>query len=237
MLNVLFTGFQLTTEQNQTMNELSIQSQSDIATDGQSVSQSWCRAPLWDSWPDIYYCLTVTILLLWGALSDERTGLSSVQCSLSWVRVPWDSQPYFTVSDLRLPFSSPPTTRRVTVEVFDPASTRVSQWQLLLASSYIASDRTTAQKTHPFPSNGHMRTTYITMLQRFYCCVCVLWALSRNGYILLLVAYLLRASVPRRSLAMGVTCHDILNAQNGTVIPTNTSIGVKFCFISEDNTI
>jgi hypothetical protein len=25
---------------------------------------------------------------------------------------------------LRLPFSSPPTTRRVTVEVFDPASTR-----------------------------------------------------------------------------------------------------------------
>jgi hypothetical protein len=37
-----------------------------------------------------------------------------------------DSRPYFTVSDLRLPFSSPPTTRRVTVDVFDPASTRVS---------------------------------------------------------------------------------------------------------------
>jgi hypothetical protein len=33
-------------------------------------------------------------------------------------------RPYFTVSDLRLPFSSPPTTRMVTVEVFDPASTR-----------------------------------------------------------------------------------------------------------------
>jgi hypothetical protein len=30
-----------------------------------------------------------------------------------------------TVSDSRLPFSSPPTTRRATVEVFDPASTRV----------------------------------------------------------------------------------------------------------------
>jgi hypothetical protein len=40
---------------------------------------------------------------------------------------PWDSRPYFTVSDLRLPISSPPTTRRVTVEVFDPASTRVSR--------------------------------------------------------------------------------------------------------------
>jgi hypothetical protein len=34
------------------------------------------------------------------------------------VVVPRDLRPYFTVSDLRLPFSSPPTTRRVTVEVF-----------------------------------------------------------------------------------------------------------------------
>jgi hypothetical protein len=42
------------------------------------------------------------------------------------VRVPWYSRPYVTVSDLRLPFSSPPTTRRVTVEVFDPASTRAT---------------------------------------------------------------------------------------------------------------
>jgi hypothetical protein len=27
------------------------------------------------SWPDIYYCLTVTVLLLWGALSDVSKGL------------------------------------------------------------------------------------------------------------------------------------------------------------------
>jgi hypothetical protein len=57
-------------------------------------------------------------LVLWGALSDERMGLSLVyaagprQGSLSRVRVPWDSRPYFTVSVLRLAFSSPPTTRR-----------------------------------------------------------------------------------------------------------------------------
>jgi hypothetical protein len=69
------------------------------------------------------------VLFLWGALSDEKTGVSFVyvagpcQCSLSQVWVPWDSWPYFTVSDLRLPFSSPPTTRRVMVEVFEPAST------------------------------------------------------------------------------------------------------------------
>jgi hypothetical protein len=74
--------------------------------------------------------LTITVLFLWGSLSDERTTLSFVyavgpyQRSLSRVPVPWDSRTYFTVSDLRLPFSSPPTTRRVTVEVFDPTSTR-----------------------------------------------------------------------------------------------------------------
>jgi hypothetical protein len=39
----------------------------------------------------------------------------------STVQLSWDSWPYFTVSGSRLPFSSPPTTRRVTVEVFDPA--------------------------------------------------------------------------------------------------------------------
>jgi hypothetical protein len=44
------------------------------------------------------------------------------QCS-PWVSGPLVPRPYFTVSDLRLPFSSPPTTRRVRVEVFDPTST------------------------------------------------------------------------------------------------------------------
>jgi hypothetical protein len=72
------------------------------------------------------------VLFLCGALSDKRMGLSLVyaarpcQRSLSWVQVPWDSQPYFTASDWRLPFLSPPTTRRVTVEAFDPVSTRVN---------------------------------------------------------------------------------------------------------------
>jgi hypothetical protein len=53
--------------------------------------------PIWGSWPDIYYCLTVTGFFLWGALSEERTGLSFVyaagpcQRSLSRVRVAWDS--------------------------------------------------------------------------------------------------------------------------------------------------
>jgi hypothetical protein len=64
------------------------------------------------------------------ALSDEKMSLSFTiaagprQRSHSRVLVPWDSRQYFTASDSWLPFSSPRTTRRATVEVFDPASTR-----------------------------------------------------------------------------------------------------------------
>jgi hypothetical protein len=69
---------------------------------------------------------------MWAAFSDERTGLSFTiasgtrQRSHFRVLVLWDSWPYFTVSDSRLPFSSPPTIRRATVEVFELASIRKS---------------------------------------------------------------------------------------------------------------
>jgi hypothetical protein len=99
--------------------------ESYVTTDSQSASLSWCQAPIWGLRPDSYYCQTVADLLVWGALSDERTGLPFTiavdprQCSHSRIWVPWYSRSYFTVSDSRLPFSSPPTTRRATVEVFD----------------------------------------------------------------------------------------------------------------------
>jgi hypothetical protein len=70
-----------------------------------------------------------------GALSDERMSLFFVYSagpllrSLSRVRVHCDSWLSFTVSYLRLPFSSRPTTRRITVEVFEPGSTRL--WTIL----------------------------------------------------------------------------------------------------------
>jgi hypothetical protein len=70
---------------------------------------SWCQAPIWGSRPYFYYCQTVTGLLIWDSLSDERTGLSFTiaagprQCSHSRVWVPRDSWPHFTVSDSRLP--------------------------------------------------------------------------------------------------------------------------------------
>jgi hypothetical protein len=89
------------------------------------------------------YVWQVTFLIPWGALSVCAAG--PCQRSLSRVLVPWELRPYFTVSDLRRPFSSPPTTRRVTVEVFDPASTRV--WSACWCySRYIASARITHRK-------------------------------------------------------------------------------------------
>jgi hypothetical protein len=89
---------------------------------------------------------------MWGALSDKWTGLSFTiaagarQRRHSRVRVPWDSRTYFTVSDLRLPFSLTPTTRRATVEVFGPASTREDpRLDLGFLLYNVGTDR---QKTH-----------------------------------------------------------------------------------------
>jgi hypothetical protein len=87
---------------------------------------------------------------MWGALSDERMGLSFTiaagarQRSHSRVRLPWGS--YFTVSDPTLPFSSLPTSHRVTVEVFDPASTRESCSSFKLAPVYSRGTDHAAQK-------------------------------------------------------------------------------------------
>jgi hypothetical protein len=97
------------------------------------------------------YCPHVTSSLTRGWVPLLQLLLRTHQRKLSQVRVQRDSWPHFTVSDSRLPptsrtrspylyptgtgwpgytprhwvsFSSPPTTRRATVEVFDPASTR-----------------------------------------------------------------------------------------------------------------
>jgi hypothetical protein len=51
-------------------------SQSHIKTDGQSARPPRSKAPIGGLRPDYYYCQTVACLMMWGALSDERTGLS-----------------------------------------------------------------------------------------------------------------------------------------------------------------
>jgi hypothetical protein len=84
-------------------------SQSHVTTDGHSANLSWCQEPIWGFRPDFYYCQTATGLLMWGALSDERTGLPFTiadgprQRSQFWVWVSRDSWPYHFASDSRLP--------------------------------------------------------------------------------------------------------------------------------------
>jgi hypothetical protein len=51
------------------------ESGSYITSDGQSASLSWNKAPTWGLWPDLYYCQTVTGLLMWATFSEERAGL------------------------------------------------------------------------------------------------------------------------------------------------------------------
>jgi hypothetical protein len=58
------------------------QSESESHCDWQSASLSFLMSsPVRGSWPDINSFLTVTVLSIWGALSDERSGLSFVSHS------------------------------------------------------------------------------------------------------------------------------------------------------------
>jgi hypothetical protein len=56
-------------------------SQSHITTDSLSASPFWYQAPTWDPRPifslilSLIIILTVSVLLMWGALSDEKPGL------------------------------------------------------------------------------------------------------------------------------------------------------------------
>jgi hypothetical protein len=80
-----------------------------VKTDGQWTSLSWCQESIWGTRQHFYYYQTDAGLLMWDALSDERTGLSFTiaagprRPSHSRVRGLWDSWPYFAVSDSRLP--------------------------------------------------------------------------------------------------------------------------------------
>jgi hypothetical protein len=141
------------------------------------------KSPIWGLRPDFYYCQTVAGLLIWGALSDERMDLSFTisagprQRSHSRVPGPWDSRPYFTASDSRLRFSSPRTTRSVTVEVFYPASTLDNIWNITRVTLYIVC-AFHVQKIRFYSCfrNITPRTSHVTLSQHCWSvtsCACV----------------------------------------------------------------
>jgi hypothetical protein len=102
------------------------QSRSHIATDGQSESLG--VEPHVRLVTRYLLLLTVTVSFLWGALSNERTGLPFVYAagSLSAQHFsgpsPLGLATIFYSLTFESSFSSPPTAHRFTVEVFDLAS-------------------------------------------------------------------------------------------------------------------
>jgi hypothetical protein len=40
-------------------------------------------SPIWGSWPDIYYCLTVTVLFLWAPLNSHNLGTDRIENTAS----------------------------------------------------------------------------------------------------------------------------------------------------------
>jgi hypothetical protein len=93
------------------------ESQSYVMTDGQSASLSWYKAPIW-AYDQIFIAVRNTEYVgqLWvcwyGALSLTRGQVCRLQLLLALTNAvilgsesPWDSRPYFTVSDLRLRLS------------------------------------------------------------------------------------------------------------------------------------
>jgi hypothetical protein len=59
------------------------QSQSYVTTNGQLASLSWYKAHMWGLRPDLYFCRTAAVFLIWSILSDERMGLSFVRVTVT----------------------------------------------------------------------------------------------------------------------------------------------------------
>jgi hypothetical protein len=85
------------------------ESESYVTTDGQSASLSWYKAPIWGLRPDFFIAVGQLRLCWYGALSLTRGRVCRLQLLLVLDSAiilrsesPWDSRPYFTVSDLRL---------------------------------------------------------------------------------------------------------------------------------------
>jgi hypothetical protein len=183
---VIFFRLDTTLELFWLSTDLSLQSQIYVTTEGQSASLSWCHALIWDLRPD--FITVRQLRVCWyGALSLTREWVCRLQLLLalaSAVILGSESRrrPYFTVSVSRHPnlegqvpvFISPKN--RVAqlcpqalgslfVAFYDSLGygggirNRLHAGYCHILSSYdLASGRTTAQKTHPLPSNGYMRT-------------------------------------------------------------------------------
>jgi hypothetical protein len=57
-----------------------------LTADGQSINQCvLVSSTFWLPRPNVLYCLTATVMSLWSALPDERSGLSFASQSLQYL--------------------------------------------------------------------------------------------------------------------------------------------------------
>jgi hypothetical protein len=128
----------------------------------------------------------------------------------SQIRLLWDSWPYVTIPDSRLPFLSPPTTQRTVVEVFNPAST----WECLLSNSGTSynSSAWTTPKTHAtcqtVSSLVHYQCWAGHGWHRKHSLLCCCVTQQQTVYT--------RTCLPTRCLAMGI--HVIYNWQHNRFV-------------------
>jgi hypothetical protein len=161
-------------------------------------------SPIWGSWSDVYYCLTVTALFLWGVLLKRgRVCLLCMLLALASADF-LGSESFGTGDHILLsqiwdfPFrlllrlagsrwsqSTPPPHR-----LLNQVKIKVKVRQLLLVSRYITSGQIT-QKTHPLPRNGYslllrIRCRGMCLLSRFLAmglCVTILFDVLKDKWL------------------------------------------------------
>jgi hypothetical protein len=112
-----------------------LQVESYVMPDGSSASLSWNKAPIWGLRPHFYYCQTVGVFVDLGCSLWREDGSVIYNCCWpSSVQSFWGPSPLglatiFYCLRFETPFSSPPMTRRFTVEVFETVSTRENKPQ------------------------------------------------------------------------------------------------------------
>jgi hypothetical protein len=82
---------------------------------------------MWGLWPDFYYYQTIAGLLIWGALSDERTGLSFTMYNIQYILLSqiWDQVPVFISSRNRVARLYPQT-----LGITRPTDSPLESWLL-----------------------------------------------------------------------------------------------------------
>jgi hypothetical protein len=190
------------------------ESESYVTTYGQSATLFSNKALFWGLRRGFYYCQTVVGFLMWGAFSDKGTGqcfkiaAGPRQRSNSRGRVPWDLLPYFTLSDSRLPFTSPPMTHMATVEILDPDSTQeTSLTRLSLMLRPTVSRRVCLGIKHP---SGAYNQIFITVRQ-LQVCWCGGLFLTRGRVCRLQLLLALANAVILRSEYRGTRDHILLS--------------------------